>query len=625
MKPNSSIRKVLAMAVLAAAAGMWGACSTDEPNTPSAPSAPSVPSAPTTSTWTIQISANPSSLTLPFDGSADPVPTSLVTFNVRRQSDGQPAPSGLQLRVTVTNGTLAAPFCPGTTTVYCPVVTNGIAQAVFTPTAGGVASITANADGAPTATTQITIVDPGTAPAVLLSHVEPSVVDPAGGQEVTIFGSNIVDPVRVVIDGTPARVLSSSPTSIRIIVPPAAGTIPVGTTRPVTVTVTSGVGTEFETTDSLANGLIYAHGGSVTQPQVFSVTPTTGPQEGNTRVVINGNGFQTPVQVLFIFTSGVQLEARIESAAATQLVVRTPDIRTFVDAGTLVAPVVANIRVINLENGFSANASQQFFYGSLIRLTSITPDSGTFSGGDRVVIAGNGFDEPLTVTIGGVAQEIVQVSGTQIVIRTRGINNATCGGRTTQPVVVTLAEGGASASGLSFTDVGPPIPRIFGVNPTTGSVGAAITILGDGFDSPVSVRFGGTDGSSAATGVVTSTSISATVPTPPPTFTFATEACDGNGDGIPGGGRDIPTRISITVTNLDSNCTATLSNGFTLNPLNTTCRNDTSVPPTFQCSDGVDNDGDTFIDHVSVNPAGPPNGDPDPGCTSPQDNTEAGA
>jgi hypothetical protein len=584
MKPNLKVRNVLAMAAVALAAGLWGACSADKSETPSAPPGPTVPSAPSTSTWLVSISTSPTQLTLPAEGSADPVPTSVITFDVRRRSDNTPAPTGLTVVATVTNGTLAPPatLCPGSSVQYCLPITNGQAVAVFTPTTAGTAIVTATVDGGNTAQSQIEVAAPGAQPVFLLSHVVPSVVDPAGGATVTIFGSNILSPVRVVIDGTQARVLSVGSGSIVVEVPPSTVAVPVGTTRPVSVTVTSGVGTEFQATDTLPNGITYAQGGNVSQPQVFSVTPTTGPQEGGTRITINGSGFLTPVQVLFLFGSPVpiQLEAQIVNATPTQITVLSPDIRTFVNAGTLVNPVTATIRVVNLNNGFAANAGQQFFYGSSARLTSIAPGEGSHVGGERVVITGNGFDEPLTVTIGGVGQQVVSVTGTQIVIRTVGIPNAACGSRTPFPVVVTMVEGGASVGGVNYTYIGPPNPRIFGVTPTQGSVGSTVTILGDGFQAPVRVLFGGVDGSTATVTSVTPTTITAIVPTAPPGFQFDTEPCDGDGDGNPGGTRLIPTRISITVINIDSGCQVTLANAYTLNPPNTTCTGDTTAQPT---------------------------------------------
>ena len=107
------------------------------------------------------------------------------------------------------------------------------------------------------------------------------------------------------------------------------------------------------------------------------------------------------------------------------------------------------------------------------------------------------------------------------------------------------------------------------------------------------------------------------MPTPPPSFTFATEPCDGNGDGNPGGTRNIPTPVSVTVTDLGgTGCATTLANAFTLTPTNTTCTGDTTEPVSFQCSDGIDNDGDTLIDFG-------PAATNDPQCSSANDNSES--
>jgi hypothetical protein len=617
MTRNNPFRSYLAVATLMFAAAM-GACSTDEADTPSAPSGPSVPSAPTTQTWSVAISVSPSQLELPEVGSVDPVPTSTVTFTVRRQSDGSLAPTGLTLVATVTGGTLAAPLCPGSTFQYCLALSNGVATTVFTPTAEGTATITASVDGGNTTQSQILVGGPGEGEAFLLSHVNPSVVDPSGGDVVTIFGNAILTPVRVLVDGTQAQVVDVDSTSIDIVVPPSTAAVPVGTTRPVTVTVVSGVGTVDEKSDSLTNGLVYAQGGNVSQPEIFSVTPTTGPPDGHTPITINGRGFLSPVQVIFRFatpgSSPLDLEAKVTNVTSSQIRVESPDITTYADSGALANPISATVRVINLNNGFFRDAGQQFFYGNSMRITSVTPGEGSYVGGEQARLTGNGFDEPLTVSIGGIGQQVVSVTGTQIVFRTVGPVNAACGSRAPLPIRVTLVEGGASAEGPSFTFVGPPNPRIFGLSPNAGGAGTVTTISGDGFDAPVRVQFGGADGSSAVVTSVTPTSIVATVPTPPPGFSFDTEACDGNGDNIPGGTRNIPTRISVSVTNLDNSCTTTLSNAFTINPQDTACSGDESEPPpppTVQCNDGFDNDGDTLIDAA------------DPQCTGPTDNSES--
>ena len=128
---------------------------------------------------------------------------------------------------------------------------------------------------------------------------------------------------------------------------------------------------------------------------------------------------------------------------------------------------------------------------------------------------------------------------------------------------------------------GIPLPLILGVSPTSGSVGTLVTISGQNFAPLIRVLFGDpATGSTAAIISASSTSITTRVPTPPPGFTFSTEPCDGNGDGIPAGVRLIPTPMTVNVQSLDgTGCVATLINAFTLNPPHTVCVGDNSTPP----------------------------------------------
>jgi hypothetical protein len=181
--------------------------------------------------------------------------------------------------------------------------------------------------------------------------------------------------------------------------------------------------------------------------------------------------------------------------------------------------------------------------------------------------------------------------------------------------VTNIDSGDSGSAGLIFQYI-VPLPQIFGVSPQAGAVGSNVTLSGQNFATNVQVLFGDpTNGAAAPIVSKSSTAITVRVPTPPSTFTFATEPCDGNGDGIAGGTRNIPTPISVTVRNLDgTGCVVTLSNAFTISPQNTTCTGDTSEPPpppTVQCNDGFDNDGDTLIDAL------------DPQCTGPTDNSES--
>src|SRR5436305_5362202 len=119
-----------------------------------------------------------------------------------------------------------------------------------------------------------------------------------------------------------------------------------------------------------------------------------------------------------------------------------------------------------------------------------------------------------------------------------------------------------------------PLPTITGLSPNSGGVGSPVTIQGRDFTPQnMGVTFGsGSSGSSAQVTGGTATTISVIVPTPPQGFTFNTVPC-GNG-----GTQNAPTPITVNVTDLSSGCTSAFTNGFLLNPSDTTCQN--STPPT---------------------------------------------
>jgi hypothetical protein len=503
-----------------------------------------------------------------------------------------------------------------TTTVQ---LVNGQAQLVLFPgTSQGTATIRATL-GTSAGAANVSI---GQQATFFISSVSPGVGNPHGGEDETINGGGFDQPVRVTFANGNAQVLSVSPNQIRVRTPSATAagvSVGVGQSVPVSVSVTINVNEPGQLSDSLQNGFTYALGGGVLQPQVFSISPASGSNDGGTRVTIVGDGFEQPVQILFGRGGSAAnfngVEATVESVTRNRIVAVTPAARGF---GQNNVNQVVDILIKNLNTGFSTVAAGFYKYGSNVLITAMGPGSGSHLGGTRVTIFGQGFDEPVAVSLGGVGQQVVSVTGTEIVFLTTGVPVTACpasGVITVTGVSVTNIETGDSGTAnLGFNYI-VPLPLIFGINPTNGSPGTAAVITGQNFSTHVQVLFGDATSGSAATIVSsTSTSINIRVPNAPQSFVFNTEPCDGNGDGIPNGTRSIPTAISVNVKNLDgTGCAVTLSNAFLLSPPNSTCTGDTSAPPPTPpaCSDGVDNDGDTLIDFPA-----------DPGCTSATDTTE---
>lgn len=589
---------------------LLGACSADSPTAPQ-PQTPVPPSTPPLGV-SVSITADPTDQAV---GSTSP---STITVRATRQ-DG--ALFNGTLTVTTDLGGFGSVGGPSTTQV---TLVNGVGQAFFFPgNVAGVATlrVTQSTSASILATTRINIGQV----TFFLSSVSPGSGSAAGGDVVTILGGGFDGPVRVTFNGTPADVLSVSPGSITVRTPAFFGGDPGPTGQPVAVAVTINLNEANTATDTLANAFVYTSGGGGgTRFLIASVTPTTGPNEGNTLVTITGDGFEAPVQVTF-GNNEVNLEAAVESVTRTQIIVRTPAATGF---GQALQNQSVRIRVKNLNSGLLAELANAFRYGSKLIITSMNNGSGPVTGGTHVTLFGQGFDEPVAVSMGTplVAQLVTSVTGTEIVFVTSAITVTSCPASGIIPAtgvrVVNIETGDAADAALTFNYI-VPVLRLLSVNPNFGSVGTNTTITGQGFGTNIQVLFGGATGSLAQiVSGPTATSVTVKVPSPPAGFTFTTEPCDGNNDGIPGGTRAIPTPISITVKNLDSaGCTETINNAYTLTPPNNACLGDTSTPPPPpppQCSDGVDNDGDGFTDYNGgVTPPG------DPQCGSDGDTNEA--
>lgn len=608
-----ALRKALRLSSALALVATIG-CTTDSPSEPRGGSGNIPPKPPDpVSNFTVTVTANPSQLTA---GSTTP---SVITVEVRR--DGQVPPDLTPVTLTTSLGGFGA--VGGAQSVQVQLV-NGRAQAnLFAGAESGTATVRAEVkdSNGVTIASGVTNVGISQAATFFVSSVDPSVGDPAGGQQVAILGGGFESPVRVTFGAGPATVRSVTSNRIVVSIPSAAAagvTVGVGQAASVPVTVTINVNESNQAVDSIPNGFTYALGGGIDQPQVFSVSPSLGTNDGGTRVTIIGSGFAAPVQVFFGLGTGTTftgVEATVESVSGTQIIAVTPPARGF---GHDLQNQPVNVMVKNVNTGFSTIAQGLFRYGVKVIITAMGPGSGPFTGGTQVTLHGSGFDDPVAVSLGGVGQGVLSVTGTQILFVTSGVVPSSCpsnGIITVTGVSVTNIETGDSAqAALGFNYVVPK-PQIFGISPTSGGPGTAAVITGENFATNVQVLFGdATNGSSAPVGAHSSTSISVTVPSAPSGFSFSTEPCDGNGDGIPGGTRLIPTAISVNVKNLDqAGCVATLSNSFLMNPPNTTCTGDTSTPPPPpQCSDGIDNDSDTFIDFPT-----------DPQCSSALDNSEA--
>lgn len=535
--------------------------------------------------YSVTVTANPPEITAGSESSSN------ITVQVRRTDNGQPPPD--LTRVTLTTNIGGFGSVGGPQTVELDLI-NGQAQAVlFAGTESGVATVRAaatigNVQAAGTANVRI-----GQPATFFVSSVEPGVGNSAGGENVAILGGGFQSPVRVTFNGAAATVRSVTPNRIVVTTPSAAAAgvpVGVGQTATVNVEVTINVNESDQQTDTIDRGFTYAAGGGgIQEPQVFTLDPTSGGNDGGTTVTIVGQGFVAPVQVLFGLGSSSTafngIQAEVLSVTPNRIVVRTPAANGF---GQNLTNQVVDVLVRNVNSGFSTVRQQQFKYGTNVEITAISQASGPASGGTRLLIQGSGFDEPLTVSFHfqeagvNVAQQVVSVSGREIVVLTSpAVLPATCPTDGIIEVdsisVVNIDTGDGDTANIGFNYL-LETPAITGVAPGSGGTGSTVVITGRNLNAGNSeVIFGDpTTGSSASVqGGSTDNSLRVTVPNPPQGFTFQTQPCGAQNAGT----QRIPTPINITVRDLESRCVATFRNGFLLTPPNGACIETPPPPP----------------------------------------------
>lgn len=423
-----------------------------------------------------------------------------------------------------------------------------------------------------------------------LQTVDPNAGDAAGGESVDIVGGGFMAPVRVTFGALPATIQNITPTRITVLTPPLD--IPIGSSQTVNVTVENSVNSVNSATETLNNAFTYRGGGVNPVPAILSVVPNSGPNEGGTVVTIRGTGFKAPVQVLFGQGTNVAdfsgVEASVESVSSTEIRVRSPAATGFGQANQ---NQTVNILVRNLDFGTSDVATNAFTYGVAVIITSVGPSFGPYFGGTNVTLFGQGFDEPVAVVLAGFAQNVISVTGTEIIARTIGITTDSCAD-VSGPVSVTNVETGDSADGGTWTyEVTDYTPRIAGLSPTSGpqTGGTVVTLTGSNFIAPLSVVLSTSTGQMGAQSFQANAQVLSvntqggvvTIQMPSlPRNAFATEDCDDNADGT-SGERFIPTAFDLLITNNATTCNSSFLRAFTYIPSDSTCRNDQApvTPP----------------------------------------------
>ncbi len=312
-------------------------------------------------------------------------------------------PRGGGTRLTLTGTNLANATQVTVNGVPAAILGNTGTQITATApagTAGPATVVVTTAGGTSNPTTYTYLAAP------TLGSVAPNRGTTAGGTQITITGTNLAG-ATVSIDGRAATSVYANAAGTQLI-----ATTPPGSSGATNVTVTTPAGSA-----TLANGFTYLP----PAPVISSIAPVQGPTAGGQIVTLTGAGFTGATGVTFNGTA-----ATIVSGTGTQLVVRTP-------TGT-----AGPATVLVTTAGGTSNAVA-YTYLPAPTLTSVSPNSGTTSGGRQIVLTGTNL-AGATVTIGGRAATnlFYNAAGTQIL--------ATTPPGTAGPATVTVTTPGGSGS-----------------------------------------------------------------------------------------------------------------------------------------------------------------------------------
>lgn len=509
----------------------------------------------------------------------NPLVNSTSTITAVVMQNGTPVPDGTAVEFSTTFGS----FVVGQSTApqVVKTTTNGRATVSLTSTAAGQAVVTARVNNS-SAKTEIVFkqqpVDPTPGdPQPTITSVNPQTGPPDGGTVVTLRGQNFEGPVRVLFGTREAVVASVTSTELRVISPKVA--LDAGEeTREVPITVIFEAGTAGEVSAQAPSPFRYEL--EALTPQVIGVTPSSGPNEGGTLVSIIGSGFQAPVRVFF-GAPGQQVEAQVQQVTFNQITALTPKASGL---GAALANTEVPIRVVNMATGKEVVTTPVFRYGPAMVITAFSPGAGTAAGGQEVTIFGWGFDDPVSVSIGGVGAFPIKVSGTEIVAVT-GASPTFCS-NSTGPVRVTNIEDASTATSPTTYQYLGVTPTITAITPNSGTLGSTIQVSVRNSPGGLSFNIGGVTRLAIDSALTANNVTVYTVALPTTVALLDTEAC-GNG-----GERYVPTAVDLQVDSSVPGCSFdTLSGAITLIPSDTSCRNEDPAASASRSSIAFGNQG----------------------------------
>jgi uncharacterized repeat protein (TIGR01451 family) len=449
-----------------------------------------------------------------FTNNANPTAGSCTSIQAIVTVNGANVPDGTGVAFSTDFGSFQQNGLP----LVSVVTQNGAAVTAVCSTSVGVSKVKASATvGADTGSSTLNVsFQPSAQSVPFFSFCSPNFAKNTGGDSLTLnggrfFGSVSTTRVQFTSLGITREAIVQSVTSTALTVLTPAFPEATSPSVPVDIAITFGTNTGAPIIVAAPNCFVY---GTVAgdQPTITAVLPSTGSNDGGTRVTIIGSGFQSPMQVFF----GTVEAAPPISVTYNQVVVLSPAAS---GPGLPNLNQTVTIRVRNTTSGKDGTLPASFTFVTRLQITAISNNlqgvGGAFS---PVTIFGNGFSSPVAVSLAGVAATISSVSATELVV-VPGLPLVSSCADVTGPVQVTNISNGDSATGPTFTyAVKEFSPVVSGVSPSSGPAGTTITISGSNFAGGpagigrvIGVRIGARPASFT---VLSDNLISATVPDP---------------------------------------------------------------------------------------------------------------
>jgi hypothetical protein len=538
-------RIAIALILAAAVVGIYS-CAADSPTAPH----PGAGGGTTSSAVSVQLVASDAN---PKAGTCTLI-EAFVTLN------GSPVPDGTSVNFSTDFGTFGGNGLP----LISIVTTNGTAVTALCGPGAGSAKVkgTATVQGKTNSGTVTINFQPDSSTLPVVSFCSPSFGPFAGGTALTLnglrfFGTPSTTRVIFTVSGISKDGLVTGVTATTVTVTTPG--FPEVSSPGAQAAITLILGTNLPTPVTLSLPACFSYGSADSNtPVVTALLPSSGTNEGNTRVTIIGSGFSTGGVQVFFGT----VEATVVSVSFSQVVVLSPP-AFGAGAGNLNQAVPVTVK--NISNGVVSNATVIFTYTPKVQITAYSNNTQLVGSLTPMTIYGQGFQAPVAVSLAGIGALVQSVAATEIVVLPGNPLITGCTDLSGDIRVVNIDTGDGATATNAFT-YHLLKPAVTGVNPNSSCPGNVTPCPNGGIGNiPVTITGISLPGAANAqvkfgtqTAFVTSSDGSTMLVTAPPTSAAAPTCTGGNTAGTP----QVASTVDVVVIDATTTCQTTASGAF---------------------------------------------------------------